>query len=240
MTLPYFPFYPGDWMKHPGLRRCSRQAKGAWVDMLCLMFECEDRGVLATGGEPWSDEDIAAAIGGDVSEGLACISELLRKGVAHRNQTGAIFSPEMIRDEQIRRARAKAGRTGGSKTQAKLKQPSKQPSKQTGKQNSSLSVSSSDSVSKETGAAAPDFTDPAIMWSVGKEMLAKCGMTEKNAGTLLGKLARDHGQPKLAAALAQTVTANAANPKDYLIAVLSREQKPRTQAELNRAGKFVL
>lgn len=97
-----------------------------WVDILCLMFECEDRGVLATGGEPWSDEDIAAASGGDISEGLSCISELLRKGVAHRNQAGAIFSKRMVRDEQVRLERVKAGSKGGSKTQANFKQTRKQ------------------------------------------------------------------------------------------------------------------
>lgn len=126
MKLPSFQFYPGDWMKDPNLRRCSRAARGMWVDMLCLMFECEDRGVLATGGEPWSDEDIAAAVGGDLSDGLACISELLRKGVAHRNTSGAIFSKRMVRDEQIRQERVRAGGIGGSKTQAKHKQTAKQ------------------------------------------------------------------------------------------------------------------
>lgn len=104
MKLPAFQFYPGDWMKDPNLRRCSRAARGMWADMLCLMFECADRGVLATGGTPWSDEEIAAAATGDLSEGLACISELLRKGVAHRNSSGAIFSKRMVRDEQKRRA----------------------------------------------------------------------------------------------------------------------------------------
>lgn len=91
-------------MKDPALRRCSRAARGMWADMICLMFECADRGVLATGGEPWSDEDICAATGGDLSEGLACIAELLRKGAAFRNQSGAIFSKRVVRDEQTRRA----------------------------------------------------------------------------------------------------------------------------------------
>jgi hypothetical protein len=80
VKLPSFQFYTGDWMKDPNLRRCSRAARGMWMDMLCLMFECGDRGVLSVGGVPWSDREIAAAAGGDISEGLECIAELLSKG----------------------------------------------------------------------------------------------------------------------------------------------------------------
>lgn len=70
--------------------------------MLAVMFECADRGVFSTGGEPWSDQEIAAAIGGDIAENLSCLGELLRKGVARRNSFGAIFSARMVRDEQTR------------------------------------------------------------------------------------------------------------------------------------------
>lgn len=90
-------------MKDPNLRRCSKAARGVWIDMLCLMFECSARGVLSTGGAPWSDEDIATAVGGDTAEVLTCITELLLKGVAHRNSAGAIFCKRMARDEEQRR-----------------------------------------------------------------------------------------------------------------------------------------
>lgn len=100
--LPGFMFYPGDWMKDPELRRCSKAAKGVWMDMLAMMFECADRGVFSTGGVPWTDQEISAAIGGDMAENLSCLEELLRKGVAHRNGSGAIFSARMVRDQQTR------------------------------------------------------------------------------------------------------------------------------------------
>lgn len=82
--------------------------------MLCLMFECQDRGVLSAGGMPWSDEDIAVAIGGDTTANLEWIRELLAKGVAHRNDSGAIFCRRMVRDEQIRKAKSAAGKSGMS------------------------------------------------------------------------------------------------------------------------------
>lgn len=124
--LPAFQFYPGDWLKDPPLRRCSAAARGVWIDMLCLMFECEERGVLASYGEAWSDRDIAASISGDTSANLACIQELLRKGVASRNAAGAIYSRRMIRDEQIRKqvaVRVKKHRRNGHVTRIETEKP---------------------------------------------------------------------------------------------------------------------
>ena len=103
--LPGFTFYPGDWQKDPSLRRCCKAAKGVWMDMLCLLFECPSRGVFVdAGGRPWGDEEIAAAIGGDMASNLECIRELLAKGVVQRDARGAIFSRRMVRDEQERQA----------------------------------------------------------------------------------------------------------------------------------------
>lgn len=72
------------------------------MDMLALLFECADRGVFSTGGKPWTDREIAAAVGGDIAENLSCLEELLSKGVARRNSSGAIFSARMVRDQQTR------------------------------------------------------------------------------------------------------------------------------------------
>ena len=44
--LPGFVFYPGDGLKDPELRGCSPGARGTWIDMLCMMWESSQRGVL--------------------------------------------------------------------------------------------------------------------------------------------------------------------------------------------------
>jgi len=107
--LPAFMFYPGDWQKDPCLRRCSKAAKGVWMDLLCLLFECPVRGVFVDArGKPWSDEEIAEAIGGDIGANL----------VAQRDTRGAIFSRRMVRDEQNRRSateRKRKERSGHSR-----------------------------------------------------------------------------------------------------------------------------
>lgn len=43
---PSFQFYPGDWLKDTALRLCSPAARGIWMDMLCLLHECPQRGVF--------------------------------------------------------------------------------------------------------------------------------------------------------------------------------------------------
>ena len=90
-------------MKDPNLRRCTPAARGVWMDIICLMFECEERGVLASANRPWTDEEITAAISGPAHVVRSCIRELLDKGVAYRNQSGAIFSKRIVRDEHTRR-----------------------------------------------------------------------------------------------------------------------------------------
>lgn len=90
-------------MKDPQLRHCSQAARGVWMDVICLAFECEERGVLATGGIAWTDQEIAFAIPGDQQVTLSCIAELLRKGVCSRSKTGAILCRRLVRDEEVRR-----------------------------------------------------------------------------------------------------------------------------------------
>lgn len=129
--LPAFQFYPGDWRKDPNLRRCSHAARGVWMDVLCLMFDCEERGILISDGKPWTHEDAAAAVGGDQKAALACITELLGKGVAKLDKRGAIFSARMVRDEATRIAntsRVKRWRNGGCNASVTPEQRCRSPS----------------------------------------------------------------------------------------------------------------
>jgi hypothetical protein len=101
--LPSFQFYPGDWMKDPSLRRCSHAAKGLLMDLLCLMFEAAERGVLASGGQAWSDDEIISAVGGDPATAATALQELLQKGaLSRREDDGAIYSRRVVRDEERR------------------------------------------------------------------------------------------------------------------------------------------
>lgn len=189
--LPSFQFYPGDWMKDPSLRRCSKAAKGVWIDMICLSFECEERGVFASSGEPWPDSDIAAAVGGDITEVLNAIAELLAKGVCSRNSSGALFCRRVVRDEQKRRLCSEAGQRGGGNPNLTFKGDDKGESKGASKgapkpvpkasSSSSLSSSSSSSnknlpSTNEPLSTAPPPDDSQEKWGLVGEKLRGYGL----------------------------------------------------------------
>lgn len=112
-------------MKNPELSRCSMAARGLWIEILCLSFECEERGVFISGGVPWPKEDVAAACRGDHSANLLLLQELLTKGVAKIDKRGAIFSARMVRDEEIRKIRSESGEKGGRPTVSEKQNESK-------------------------------------------------------------------------------------------------------------------
>lgn len=111
--MPWLKFFPADWLADAALSACSLAAQGCWMRMVCLMYQCDERGVLATAGKAWADEKIARACGGDQGMTLSCISELVDAGVAHRNTFGAVYCRRMVRDEQTRKLCSDAGRRGG-------------------------------------------------------------------------------------------------------------------------------
>ena len=101
---------------------------------------------------------------------------------------------------------------------------------------SERSVRDTDSAKAGGAPRAPNI------WDVGVPLLTGSGMSERDARSLLGRLAKNHGNAKVAAAIAATSQVPRANPHEYLVATLTREPKARTQAELNSAapGKAVL
>lgn len=100
--LPASLFYWGDFVRDPDVRRCTHAEVGAWIRLLCLMFEAETKGVLATGGVPWTDEEIAMAIGGKYEETISIVTSLVTKGVASRNEAGSFMNRRMYREEKDR------------------------------------------------------------------------------------------------------------------------------------------
>ncbi len=123
--LPAMPFYPGDWKKDPGIQASTLEEKGAWFELLLTLWETEDRGKLTLNGKPMSDVKITKILGVNVETSKRVVSTLIDNGVAKFDEkTGILYSGRLVKDEDLRKKRAKAGRAGG-----------KASSKQRGKQN---------------------------------------------------------------------------------------------------------
>lgn len=76
---PAFQFYPGDWLRNAALRRCTAAERGVWIDVLCLMHDAEERGVLR-----WPLKDIAQAVGCRLADLRGLIAKGVLKGAEDR------------------------------------------------------------------------------------------------------------------------------------------------------------
>lgn len=94
-------------MRDPDLRRCTHAEVGVWFRILCLMYESEFKGMLATKGVPWTDDEIACAVGGNQAEAKKCVAGLVTKGVASRTEEGALINRRMYREHSERLATRK-------------------------------------------------------------------------------------------------------------------------------------
>lgn len=112
MKRPAFQFYPADWRKDSALQSCSVAARGLWIEMLCIMHECEPYGYLAINGKPMNDAQLARLIGETEKIVKGLLAELENAGVFSRTEEGGIYSRRMVNDERTRNIRAEGGKGG--------------------------------------------------------------------------------------------------------------------------------
>ena len=109
---PSFQFYPGDWRKDTALQTCSLAAQGMWINLLCVMHECEPYGHLVVNGEALTNVKAARLVGVSAKEFAKLLAEIEGAGVVSRTAEGVLFSRRMVRDEVVRNARAAGGGEG--------------------------------------------------------------------------------------------------------------------------------
>jgi hypothetical protein len=112
MKRPAFQFYPADWRKHTDLQTCSIGARGLWVEMLCIMHECEPYGHLTLRGDPMPVEKLARLAGLLPAECELLLKELEDADIFSRTRSHLIYSRRMVKDEAARAARAAGGPAG--------------------------------------------------------------------------------------------------------------------------------
>jgi predicted transcriptional regulator len=122
--LPALHFYPGDWKRDVAVRALDPIDRYVWFEILLLMHDAEERGILAIAGVPMTPSEIANAIGIDRKTVEKSLKNITAKGVASVREDGALFNRRMIREQEISEVRSVAGSSGGkkraSKTQANV------------------------------------------------------------------------------------------------------------------------
>jgi hypothetical protein len=112
MKRPSFQFYPADWRRDAALQSCSVAARGLWIELMCVMHDCEPYGVLAVNGRPMSSTQIARIVGESERVIARLLADLEDAGVCSRDAEGRLFSRRMVKDEGVRDARAAGGFAG--------------------------------------------------------------------------------------------------------------------------------
>lgn len=139
---PSFQFYPGDWYADIKLRSVKLGARGLWIDILCI-FHQSDRGygyfpsmlvqkaidLPNIGTDKVSPIDamnrllelnpamsgvLARMVGEKEAVTRSYLVELAGAGVFSFTETGLAYSKRMVKDEELRNIRAKAGALGGA------------------------------------------------------------------------------------------------------------------------------
>lgn len=122
--LPWFKFYPSDWLSDEALQGCSMAAQGLWINMVATIEKCNAGGYLRTNDKPVSSEKMARLFCLTFAETENLLSELKDAGVYSEDEHG-IYSRKIKRRSGISVKRSVAGKKGA---QAKRKQRAKQTS----------------------------------------------------------------------------------------------------------------
>ena len=142
--MPAMQFYPADWRKDPGVQALGFHDRGVWFEILCLMHESAERGVLLLNGKPMPMQALANILGLDIQILNQTVSNLTTYGVARvRDSDEALYSKRMVADEKLCQVRREAGKKGGNPNL--LNQKDNQVPNQTSTPSSSSSASSSSS-----------------------------------------------------------------------------------------------
>jgi hypothetical protein len=116
----YITFFPADWMTDTELRLLPLEARGLWIDMLCIMHQSETGYSLVSNGRKICAKSLSllAHISPEKTENL--LKQIIEAGVCSVDEDGVIYSRRLLRDKELREKRAKAGSKGGKKTQKNI------------------------------------------------------------------------------------------------------------------------
>lgn len=151
--IPSLQFYPADWLGDLNLRVCSDGARGAWIDLLCVMHKSEKYGYLVQKVDrKWinlSSKMVQKLTGMSQKKVEKYIEELTKNNVLKYDEEGLMYCKRLVKDHALRKIRSEAGKLGGNPDLLNQKD------KQTNKQNPTPSSSSSSSPSSSSSVAPP-------------------------------------------------------------------------------------
>lgn len=110
-----------DWLASIDVRSCSLAAQGLWANMLAVMSRSDRKGFLSINGKPMDSKELAKFVGEFKDKVDELLVELEYYQVYSRDEDGTIYNRRMVREADLSRKRAEAGRKGGLSKQTPSK-----------------------------------------------------------------------------------------------------------------------
>ncbi|WP_455154142.1 hypothetical protein [Cupriavidus campinensis] len=215
MKRPSFQFYPADWRNNAKLRRCSEAARGAWMDILCVLHDSDEYGVCR-----WPLADLARAAGVPMKLAKELAAKDVLKG-ADKNAVPYVYMPRhagkngdpvtlvnandgpcwycsrFVRDEWVRQRRGGSTQFAAD-NQPPKKEPKASPKGGIGERQGDGPTSTSSSTEKKTepigsGAEAPQLSPSDALWQIAVPWLVSRKVEDKTARSLLGSARKQLG-----------------------------------------------
>jgi hypothetical protein len=102
-------FWWQDWTLELGFKRCSRAARGLWMDMLAAAALADPPGYM-----PLPDDELWKLSPGPPEEVPDLLTELENANIFSRDKRGRIYSRRLIRDRELTRLGIETGKMGGN------------------------------------------------------------------------------------------------------------------------------
>lgn len=267
MKRPSFQFYPGDWTSNSNLRRCSHAEKGIWVDVMCLLHDQEEYGIVR-----WPLKEIAQAVNCTVTLLRGLVTKGILKGADAPNavepfiyvprsgrkdgepitlvraQVGPLwYSSRMVKDEYVRTIRGESSRFGagdGDAPKTTLKSSPKPPfgdvSSDGSSSSSSSSASQTTSVPDGTDAdASPDVDPHEAIFTIGIPWLVTNGAKEQSVRSMLGMAEKQLGAPDAWALMQDCMAKKPLEPVAWIAASINaRLPSAKSKGKQSRHSGF--
>ena len=254
MKRPAFQFYPGDWLRNANLRRCSHAARGAWMDVLCVLHDSDEYGLIR-----WPLADLANACAAPIK----LLRELVDKGVLKgcdkgqcepfiytprsgrkdgdpvtlvAQQAGPIwYSSRMVKDEYVRTIRGESSRFGDSPDKPPKATPKASPKPPIGDGSTSASATA---VSESASALSAREVTPAGAVGIALKAAGIDPQTINLSDPVITELIAQGATPEEFAGLArEAVASGKRNPMKWVLAVLPERRKDAASVRLAPPGR---
>lgn len=117
MTLRWEKLYPRKYQSDAALRACNANARGVWMELICIMYQSSPKGYLCQPNritDRLTDSVILRLSGLLENEYRDGIEELERNGVFSRTEHGVIYCRHIVEESRKSAINAENGALGGN------------------------------------------------------------------------------------------------------------------------------